>query len=278
MLHLIWWKLLTGEDLTDVGYTSWLSYLWRWVIKGMAGYSLYFPILQTQRHNADQGNFSSPRFKGLFLFFVRKSQIFLVLKQFKVPITFGCGAGASSGIAVVTGHGCCGRGVVTVRPWMLWQRGGDCQWGHGCCGREEVTVRPWMLWQRDALALSRRDFSLSAVLTSNASTLATVCTRGNPNFWRQLLELLPSPPPFQAEEQQCVYGVQGWFQAEECGWQGGRRGMGCRNWQHCSPSSLSFDTHTTQNRSNSLHFLTPLTPKQAEEGTLAFIANLFIHQ
>ncbi|KAF4794296.1 hypothetical protein TURU_103581 [Turdus rufiventris] len=55
--------------------------------------------------------------------------------------------------------------------------------------------------------------SLIRVLTSNSSTLATACARGNPKFWKRLLELVPSPPAFQTEEQQRVYGVQGWFQA-----------------------------------------------------------------
>lgn len=110
-----------------------------------------------------------------------------------------------------------------------------------------LSVRLWMLWQKGA-ALSRSDFSLSAVLTSNSSTLAKACARGNPKFWRRLLELVPSPPPFQAEEQQRACGMGGWFQAGAMWLRGrweNRRATACRNWQQCSPSSLSFDTHTT---------------------------------
>lgn len=173
MLSITWPKLLTGEDLPDVGYTFWLRYLWRWIIKGVAGYSLYFPVLQTQRHNADQGNFSSPKFKGRFLLMVRKSQPLLVLIQFKIPTTFA------------------------------WVHLGSLWW---------LSVRLWMLRQKGA-ALPRWDFSLPAVLTSNSSTLATACARGNPKFWKRPLEMVPSPPAFQTEEQQRVYGVQGWFQA-----------------------------------------------------------------
>lgn len=183
MLSITWPKLLTGEDLPDVGYTFWLRYLWRWIIKGVAGYSLYFPVLQTQRHNADQGNFSSPKFKGRFLLMVRKSQPLLVLIQFKIPTTFA------------------------------WVHLGSLWW---------LSVRLWMLRQKGA-ALPRWDFSLPAVLTSNSSTLATACARGNPKFWKRLLEMVPSPPAFQTEEQQRVYGVQAGFKQEECGWQGGRK-------------------------------------------------------
>lgn len=100
MQYIIWPKLLSAGDLPDVGYTFWLSYLWRWIIKEVAGHWLYFPVLQTQRHSGDQGNFSSLKFKGSFLLFVRKSQPLLVLTQLKVPTTFGWGA--PFGITVLT--------------------------------------------------------------------------------------------------------------------------------------------------------------------------------
>lgn len=169
MLHIIWPNFLTGGDLPDVGYTFCLIYLWRWIVKVVAGYSLYFPVLQTQRHNADQGNFSSPKFQGTFLLFVRNSQSLLVLIQFKVPF----GVGTPSGIS------------------------GDCQWGYGCCGKKGQLF-PGVPVCGAHIKFIHAGHSLA---------------RGNPKFWRQLSELVSSPPPFQAEEQQRVYGVWGWFQA-----------------------------------------------------------------
>lgn len=206
MLHIIWPKLLTGENLPDVGYAFWVSYLWRWIIKGVAGYSLYFPVLQTLRHNADQGNFSSPKLKGMFLLFVRNSQPLLVLLQFKVPITFGWGAGAPSGIS------------------------GDCLWGYGCCGKS-MQLFPGKIFSSVCSAHVKSIHAGHSLRQRKSKILEMALGAG------------PSPPPFQAEEQPCVYGVWAGFKQEECGWQGGRKtaeGTGCRNWQQRSPCSLSF--------------------------------------
>ena len=125
------------------------------------------------------------------------------------------------------GPSCCLLGNLSCRWHLSCSR---CPWPLGdlCsvdvpAGITVLSVKPWMPWQ-NGTALSRRGFPLSVALLPNSSMLATASTRGNPKFWSQLFWLVPSPPPFQAEEHQRVRGVGGlvWHR-RDAGRHGGRK-------------------------------------------------------
>lgn len=157
---------------------------------------------------------------------------------------------------------------LSVRPWMLWQRGGDSQWAHGCYGRGEVTVseamdavglsvRPWMLWDSQwghgCCGRGVHSFfpgeTFPCLLRSRQihPRWPQSAPEEIQNFGDSSWSCCPALLPFRHRSSSVSMVCRAGFKQEECGWQGGRkmRGMGCRNWQHFSPSSLSIDTHTT---------------------------------
>lgn len=103
--------------------------------------------------------------------FVRKSQVPILLQA---PFGEVYGIGIPVGITVLTAS-------------------------EGCCGE---TVQ---LFPGDAL-----DALLCPWHFPKLSTLATASIQGNPRFWSRLSWRVPSPPPFQTEEDQHVHGVGSW--------------------------------------------------------------------